>query len=368
MTIRLDALAAWSAVTRPRRRTADADPRLPHRHGARCRPVRWRAGRHPRHRSGEGGVQIRQSLSVRHRSRRIRRRRRRALCLYARRLEGAGGPLRFKGARRNRRRRRCRAARRWTFGTDPSRLSEEALSPDQALGYVEVHIEQGPVLEQERLPVGIVTAIDGVTRGNVEVDGVAGHAGTVPMPMRKDALTAAAEMLLAIEAAGAIAVQSGGDRRQNRSAGIGGEHHPRPRALYPRYPQPLRSGTEQRGRRHQASYRGDRAAPRRDRSFPSATKCPRRFATMVVGAAGESGRKLWRSSRGGCRAAPATTRWRSTRSFRSPCCSCAAVAASATTPPSMHRPTTSISLRACCRLFSIGLHHHDHTAHQSRTI
>jgi allantoate deiminase len=86
------------------------------------------------------------------------------------------------------------------FGTDPSRLSEETLSPDQALGYVEVHIEQGPVLEQEGLPVGIVTAIDGVTRGTVEVDGVAGHAGTVPMPMRKDALAAAAEMLLAIEA------------------------------------------------------------------------------------------------------------------------------------------------------------------------
>jgi len=85
------------------------------------------------------------------------------------------------------------------FGCDPLRLSEEALSPEHALGYVEVHIEQGPVLEQEGLPVGIVTAIDGVTRGTVEVDGVAGHAGTVPMAMRKDALTAAAEMLLAVE-------------------------------------------------------------------------------------------------------------------------------------------------------------------------
>jgi allantoate deiminase len=86
-----------------------------------------------------------------------------------------------------------------SFGCDPLRLSEEALSPDRALGYVEVHIEQGPVLEKEGLPVGIVTAIDGVTRGTVEVVGVAGHAGTVPMPMRKDALAAAAEMLLAIE-------------------------------------------------------------------------------------------------------------------------------------------------------------------------
>jgi allantoate deiminase len=86
------------------------------------------------------------------------------------------------------------------FGCDPSRLSEEALSPDRALGYVEVHIEQGPVLENEGLPVGIVTAIDGITRGSVDVDGVAGHAGTVPMNMRNDALAAAAEMLLAIEA------------------------------------------------------------------------------------------------------------------------------------------------------------------------
>jgi allantoate deiminase len=86
------------------------------------------------------------------------------------------------------------------FGCDPLRLSEEAISPERALGYVEVHIEQGPVLENEGLPVGIVTAIDGVTRGAVDVEGIAGHAGTVPMPMRHDALAATAEMLLAIEA------------------------------------------------------------------------------------------------------------------------------------------------------------------------
>jgi allantoate deiminase len=86
------------------------------------------------------------------------------------------------------------------FGCDPLRLTEEARSRDRTLGYVEVHIEQGPVLEKEGLPVGIVTAIAGVTRGTVEVEGVAGHAGTVPMPMRKDALAASAEMLIAIEA------------------------------------------------------------------------------------------------------------------------------------------------------------------------
>src|SRR5271154_3844135 len=86
------------------------------------------------------------------------------------------------------------------FGCDPSRLSAEKRSPEQSIGYVEVHIEQGPVLEREGLPLGVVTAIDGVTRCTVEVDGVAGHAGTVPMPMRKDALAAGAEMLLAVEA------------------------------------------------------------------------------------------------------------------------------------------------------------------------
>jgi allantoate deiminase len=88
------------------------------------------------------------------------------------------------------------------FGCDPTRVAEEAMSPDSALGYVEVHIEQGPILEQEGLPVGIVTAIDGVSRGAVEVEGFAGHAGTVPMPMRKDALVAAADMVLAVEARG----------------------------------------------------------------------------------------------------------------------------------------------------------------------
>lgn len=85
------------------------------------------------------------------------------------------------------------------FGCDPSRLAAEKRQPERTIGYVEVHIEQGPVLEQEGLPLGVVTAIDGVTRGIVDVEGVAGHAGTVPMAMRHDALTAAADMVLAIE-------------------------------------------------------------------------------------------------------------------------------------------------------------------------
>jgi len=67
------------------------------------------------------------------------------------------------------------------------------------LGYAEVHIEQGPVLEQNDLPVGVVTAIAGQSRLQIEFYGTAGHAGTVPMASRRDALAGAAEFILAVE-------------------------------------------------------------------------------------------------------------------------------------------------------------------------
>jgi allantoate deiminase len=67
------------------------------------------------------------------------------------------------------------------------------------LGYAEVHIEQGPVLEKNNLPVGVVTAIAGQSRLRVEFQGVAGHAGTVPMNLRRDALAGASEFILTVE-------------------------------------------------------------------------------------------------------------------------------------------------------------------------
>jgi allantoate deiminase len=85
------------------------------------------------------------------------------------------------------------------FGCDVSQIAAEARDPDRILGYLEVHIEQGPVLENENLPVAVVTAISGATRGTVTVIGVGGHAGTVPMALRRDASAAAAEMILAVE-------------------------------------------------------------------------------------------------------------------------------------------------------------------------
>jgi allantoate deiminase len=66
-------------------------------------------------------------------------------------------------------------------------------------GYLEIHIEQGPVLEREGLPVGVVTAIAGQTRARIVLTGEAGHAGTLPMDARHDALAAAAEAVLAVE-------------------------------------------------------------------------------------------------------------------------------------------------------------------------
>ncbi len=86
------------------------------------------------------------------------------------------------------------------FGLDPAAIAALARNRRDTLGYVEAHIEQGPVLEAENLPVGVVTAISGASRFVVTVGGIAGHAGTVPMAMRKDALAAAAEMVLCTEA------------------------------------------------------------------------------------------------------------------------------------------------------------------------
>lgn len=83
------------------------------------------------------------------------------------------------------------------FGGDPDKA--QSLRADHVAAFVEIHIEQGPVLEAEGLPLGVVSAINGATRLEVGVDGIAGHAGATPMTLRRDAFAAAAEMALAIE-------------------------------------------------------------------------------------------------------------------------------------------------------------------------
>lgn len=85
------------------------------------------------------------------------------------------------------------------FGLDPARLSEAAHTPGEVLGYIEAHIEQGPVLESNNHALGVVEAIAGQSRLWLGFEGQAGHAGTMPMDTRRDALAAGAEFVLAVE-------------------------------------------------------------------------------------------------------------------------------------------------------------------------
>lgn len=95
------------------------------------------------------------------------------------------------------------------FGLDPTRI-QEAQADANPIGYLEFHIEQGPVLESLDLPLGVVEAIAGQSRLDITFEGKANHAGTTPMNLRRDALAGAAEWIGAVErearaVAGAVA-------------------------------------------------------------------------------------------------------------------------------------------------------------------
>jgi allantoate deiminase len=85
------------------------------------------------------------------------------------------------------------------FGLDPDHVGAAARIRSELLAYIELHIEQGPVLEARNLAVGVVSAIAGATRLAAKLTGMAGHAGTVPMALRRDALAGAAECISKIE-------------------------------------------------------------------------------------------------------------------------------------------------------------------------
>jgi N-carbamoyl-L-amino-acid hydrolase len=84
-------------------------------------------------------------------------------------------------------------------GLSPAAIPNVARDAASGCGFIEVHIEQGPVLLSEDQPLGVVTSIAGSTRALVTAVGLAGHAGTVPMNLRRDAAAAAAEIVLAVE-------------------------------------------------------------------------------------------------------------------------------------------------------------------------
>ena len=84
-------------------------------------------------------------------------------------------------------------------GLPADEIPDAARKREDLLGYLEIHIEQGPVLLDAGLPLGVVTAIAGAVRRKLTIAGEAGHAGTVPMGYRRDAAAAAAEIVLAVE-------------------------------------------------------------------------------------------------------------------------------------------------------------------------
>jgi allantoate deiminase len=85
------------------------------------------------------------------------------------------------------------------FGGDPAALVGAGRARESVIGYAELHIEQGPVLEERGAPLGVVEGIAGQTRAALRFTGSPGHAGTVPMELRRDALGAAAEMVIEVE-------------------------------------------------------------------------------------------------------------------------------------------------------------------------
>lgn len=84
------------------------------------------------------------------------------------------------------------------FGCDPAKFSESEYAPGSIHCFLELHIEQGPVLDRSNQPVGVVSGISGPLWLTVRLKGMAGHAGSVPMPMRQDALLGAAEITVAL--------------------------------------------------------------------------------------------------------------------------------------------------------------------------
>jgi allantoate deiminase len=87
-----------------------------------------------------------------------------------------------------------------SFDGDPGALDGPTRATGSLIGYAELHIEQGPALEARGVPLGVVTGISGQTRAMLRFSGTPGHAGTVPMELRRDALAAAAELVVEVEA------------------------------------------------------------------------------------------------------------------------------------------------------------------------
>ena len=201
--------------------------------------------------------------------------------------------------------------------------------------FLELHVEQGPVLAERDVPVGVVTGIVGYARGELVLEGRAGHAGTTPMVGRDDALVAAAGEIqrvrdAALEIPGAVATVGKARRRARRR-----ERDSLTRAAQPRRPR--------------AGCREARRARRLDRFRPD---LPRRACPLLRGRATGTSRRRGGSS--GCRSSSSLRVRGTTRaSLRPPvstlrCSSSAASTAASATRPTSSRPMRTSRLRSTC--------------------
>ena len=117
------------------------------------------------------------------------------------------------------------------YGGDPDAIVSAGRAPGDLLAYCELHIEQGPVLERDGVPVGIVTAITGQNQVELVFRGEAGHAGTMPMERRRDALAAAAEWMVGAEGLARGREEHGGHRGPDPRGAGGAKRDPRLRRV-----------------------------------------------------------------------------------------------------------------------------------------
>ena len=195
------------------------------------------------------------------------------------------------------------------YGKNPADIPQAAYKRGEALGYVEAHIEQGPRLEAANQPLGVVTGIVGQSRWRVIVTGEAGHAGTVPMTMRRDALAGAAEMMVEVEWIGRA--------HDNMVATVGTiEAKPGAGNIIPGRVELHRRLALHGQWRAQSRRTGNRNRSARDRGcgassmWPSSisTTWPRRHATRVCRTGSPPPSAISVCARCACRRAPATTR------------------------------------------------------------
>ena len=219
------------------------------------------------------------------------------------------------------------------YGKMPQDIPAAAYRPQDAAAYVEVHIEQGPVLEAKGEPLGVVTGIVGQTRLRVTVTGEAGHAGTVPMALRHDALAGAAEMALALERIAREHPEDGMVGTVGRIEAMPGAVNIVPGRVV--FTVDLRSLTDELRiaavERFTADVQAHRAGARaegRRRAVPRGRH--RALRAAASGRARGERRPSSATTRSGCRRARATTRRSCRGSAPRRCCSCAAAAASAT--------------------------------------